>query len=342
MSQPDVTVLMPAFNAAKYIAEAAVSVLEQRGPSLRLVVIDDGSTDETVKIVDGLRDPRIELLRNERNTGYVPILNRVCPLVESPFLARMDADDISLPGRIEAQVQYLRDHPEIDVVGCAYQYFSSPRGSGPEREVIRLPATPAVLRWFVMFGCPVTPNAALARTGKLLAAGGLDPDFVPAEGYEFWCRTSDTLAVGNVPELLLLFRLHSESISHRRREVQERNAKRALQRLLSARLGREVRWELASTMHRPESPASADVRLEAIDLLLSMEREYLQKTPLSDSERTEVMAFTSLHVRKLTRAGVLQAPLAAPRYLLRWAGRDGLEIPGRILRYAAKRLRTLG
>ena len=120
MSQePLVSVLIPCYNCEKYVEEAVMSIIEQSYSNLEILVIDDGSTDNTGSILQELaqKDSRIRYIKNETNLKLIRTLNKGIDLCRGKYIARMDADDISLPTRIVKQVNFLEKHPDIGIVG---------------------------------------------------------------------------------------------------------------------------------------------------------------------------------------------------------------------------------
>jgi len=114
---PKVTVLMPVYNAEKYLKEAIGSILGQSFSDFEFLIINDGSTDSSVKIIKSYDDPRIRFIANEKNLGVIPTLNKGFALAQGEFIARMDADDISLPKRLELQADFMDKHPEAGAIG---------------------------------------------------------------------------------------------------------------------------------------------------------------------------------------------------------------------------------
>ena len=122
---PRVSVVMPAYNAEKYIGEAIDSILNQTFTDFEFIIIDDGSSDRTADIVKSYSDPRIRLLANERNSGIVASLNRGIQKATGKYIARMDADDYSRLDRIKKQVDFLDNHPEVIALGTSFSTFYS-------------------------------------------------------------------------------------------------------------------------------------------------------------------------------------------------------------------------
>lgn len=117
MKAPQVTIGIPVYNAGRFIKWAVQSVLNQTYTDFELIITDDGSTDDTVKIVKSFEDPRIVLITDDENHGISYRLNQQIDLAQGKYFVRMDADDIMLPDRIEKQVAYLDSHPRVDVIG---------------------------------------------------------------------------------------------------------------------------------------------------------------------------------------------------------------------------------
>ena len=120
---PKISVIMPAYNAEQYISEAIESILGQTFADFEFIIIDDGSSDSTSGIIASYKDSRIRYFRNEKNLGIVGALNRGLALAAGEYIARMDADDISLPERFQTQCAYMEKHPDVGVCGTAIKVF---------------------------------------------------------------------------------------------------------------------------------------------------------------------------------------------------------------------------
>ena len=114
---PLVTVLMPVYNGEKYLKEAIESILNQTFKDFEFLIINDGSTDNSVKIIQSFNDLRIRLIHNESNIGLIKTLNKGLKLSNGKYIARMDCDDVSLPKRLSVQINFMEKHPEIGVCG---------------------------------------------------------------------------------------------------------------------------------------------------------------------------------------------------------------------------------
>ena len=124
---PKISVLMPAYNVEKYIAESIESILNQTFTDFEFLIINDGSTDGTAQIIKeyAKKDKRIRFIDNKKNQGLIAVLNQGLDLCTGEYIARMDSDDISLPERFAKQVEYMEMHPECGLLGTAGQNFGA-------------------------------------------------------------------------------------------------------------------------------------------------------------------------------------------------------------------------
>ena len=114
---PKVTVLMPVYNCEKYLRESIESILNQTFKDFEFLIINDGSSDKSAEIVESYNDNRINFVQNEKNIGLAASLNRGLDIAKGEYIARMDADDISLPERLEKQVRFMETNPQIGICG---------------------------------------------------------------------------------------------------------------------------------------------------------------------------------------------------------------------------------
>ena len=217
--QPTVSVLLPVYNAERYLREAVESVLAQTFTDFELLVVDDGSTDGSLAILREFerRDPRVRVI-SRPNTGYVVALNEMLGLAKGEFIARMDADDVCLPGRFGAQVDYLGDHPGVVCVGGGVQLID-----GRGRFFITLSATrgdTAIQKEALRGSSPICHPAAMIRRGAIRKVGGYDASTCPAEDLDLWLRLGELGQLDNLEMPVLKYRLYGESVSDHRHAEQ--------------------------------------------------------------------------------------------------------------------------
>jgi glycosyltransferase involved in cell wall biosynthesis len=223
-----VTVLMPVYNAAPHLLEAANSILSGSFADLELLAIDDGSTDESFEILRGIKDPRLRVVCNDGNQGVIATLNRGLELAKGEFIARMDADDISMPERLKRQVAFMDANPEIGLSGTWARTF----GAGPE-SVMRSPLSPIEIHMELFaFNAICHPTVIFRR--DLFARHGLryEADARHAEDLDLWMRASNYCGLANLPLVGLRYRIHANQVTKRFASEQQKTVARLQRRQL--------------------------------------------------------------------------------------------------------------
>jgi glycosyltransferase involved in cell wall biosynthesis len=215
---PLVTVLVAVHDGEPYVRAALASVLGQTVSDLELLVVDDASTDGTAALLAGLEDPRVRVLRNDGQRGLAASLNRGLDEARGTYVARLDADDVAMPLRLERQLARIRSTAEVAVVGSAVLEIDASWRLGRAHA---MPVGPARVRWAALFSSPFFHPSVLVERA-VLERNGLryDTGFEESEDYELWSRVLDRADGDNVPQPLVLYRVHEQQASHRRRELQ--------------------------------------------------------------------------------------------------------------------------
>ena len=231
-ARPLVSVIMPARNAAAFVRDAASSILGQTLKDFEFIITDDGSDDETWQALESCRDPRIFLHRNETPEGITPTLNAMLDRARGEFIARMDADDLSLPHRFAAQVDYMRVHPEVWACGGSYVIFYE------EQQTHIIPECHDELKASLLFTCPL-PHPFVMLRGDLFRKHGIryDEKMTCAQDYELWQRLAlnyPEARFANVPAVIGRYRKHPTAISVGRLKEQQHMATRAQMQTFAA------------------------------------------------------------------------------------------------------------
>lgn len=219
MSEPLATFLIPAYNAMPHIVETVKSMQSQTISNFFAIIIDDGSTDGTGDFLDDLKDKRFTVIHRS-NVGYVESLNFGAEHVKTKYIARLDADDISLPERLSKQLQFLELHPDVSVIGSRNGYIA---GKGRQfaiglgRCTIRPSYAPPMKNpplWNpVEDGQTITHSTAIIRTDAFRSVGGYRP-LAPAEDLDLWLRLHDAgYKLACLDDVLALYRVGSTSVS---------------------------------------------------------------------------------------------------------------------------------
>lgn len=210
---------MAVYNGERYLADSIESVLAQAGVDFEFVVVDDGSSDSTPKILGeyAKRDNRIRVIPQE-NTGLTVALNRACAAARGPLLARQDADDISRPGRLAILAEALRSRPHVAVVSSWTELV------GPEGEfllVSRFPVGEAAATTAVLVERRNVAHAAsMFRKVDFEKAGGYRPEFYFAQDVDLWLRMADVGQFLSIPAALYAVRISNRSLTSRYRNAQ--------------------------------------------------------------------------------------------------------------------------
>jgi glycosyltransferase involved in cell wall biosynthesis len=207
---PKVTILMPACNAAKYIAEAIGSVLEQTYADFELLIIDDGSSDNTAMVVRKFSDPRIRLISKAKE-GISAALNAGLHAARGIYIARFDADDVCLPRRLERQVIFLDGHPAYLVVGSDAEYISE---NGEHLFNFHCTGhTHREINGNLYRYCPFIHSAVMYRKEAILRMGGYSRYAHNFEDYLLWVQLLKTGKCCNLPEPLIKVRINPSSVT---------------------------------------------------------------------------------------------------------------------------------
>lgn len=223
-----VSIVLPVYNAAEYVGEAIGSLLNQTFSDFELLVYNDGSIDQSEQVVLSFNDSRIRYRSFDQNLGLIKLLNTAFEEAKSTYIARMDADDIAAPDRLEKQVSFMDRHPEIGFSGTQMKLV----GSG---ETIRRPCDDDELRWWIFKGNPMAHPTVIIRKSVLIDHQlQFDSEAYVAEDFDLWWRMAFHCKMANLPEELLQYRVHASQESSAKTDIQIENHHRSLIRFMQA------------------------------------------------------------------------------------------------------------
>jgi GT2 family glycosyltransferase len=265
---PLVSVLLATRDDASFLGEAVASILGQTLADLDLIVVDDASTDETPVLLDAIGDQRLRVVRNEDRAGLAASLNRGLDLASGRYVARIDADDVAAPERLELQLERIRAEPRVAIVGSAVVDVDADGRSGATHV---LPSGSRALRWHALFSSPFFHPTVLVDR-EVLAAHGLryDEEFLESEDYDLWARLFAFADGANLATPLVRKRVHAGQASLRRSDLQESFQRRVALREI-ARVAPHVDAELAWRVGARKGGGS---RRAFVALLRVFERRY--------------------------------------------------------------------
>lgn len=206
LNNPKISVIMSVYNGERYLREAIESILSQTFTDFEFIIVNDGSTDNSLEIIQSYHDDRIRVINNEINCGLTKSLNKAIREARGEYIARQDADDISLPNRFEEQIKHLEEHPQVALLGTS---------------IYRIDSGGKILRKTVAM---VNPGKSLFRQNQfnhgstmfkreaVNRLGGYNELFRYSQDYELWLRLAKYYEVSNLTQVLYKLRFHNEAI----------------------------------------------------------------------------------------------------------------------------------
>ena len=225
MSNPLVSVLIPCYNVENYVIESITSILDQTYTNLEIIAINDCSTDSTKEKLKLLakKDSRIQIYNNDVNLKLIKTLNKGIGLCSGEYIARMDADDISLPTRIEKQVHFLNNHPDYDIVSTMFYTF---RSGSKKRNLYKNPTLFEDLQAYLLFKNGICHPAAMIRKTLFVEKNlKFEEDYLHVEDYALWSKALYCTKLANLDEALLNYRVHEQQVSTLNNNSQTENKK---------------------------------------------------------------------------------------------------------------------
>ncbi|KKQ86156.1 MAG: hypothetical protein UT08_C0001G0022 [Candidatus Woesebacteria bacterium GW2011_GWB1_38_8] len=205
-NNPQISIVLPSYNSAKYLEDSVNSILNQTFKDFELIIIDDGSKDNTQKILNKFNDKRIKKVKHKKNIGLVRSLNEGIRLAKGKYLARMDADDVCFPDRLISQINFLKSNPDITFCGTLV------KTSGDYVQVWNLPLYNDEMKVHLLFGSPLAhPSVLIRRINDFY----YDENYQHVEDYELWFRLSKKYKMANIAKVLLNYRMYADSATNR-------------------------------------------------------------------------------------------------------------------------------
>ncbi|MDP4285488.1 MAG: glycosyltransferase [Bacteroidota bacterium] len=220
----EVSILIPAYNCESFIGEALESMLNQSFPGFELIILNDGSTDNTENEILKFKDQRINYIRFEENKGYVHALNYGLTINKSPFICRMDSDDKCVQDRLLKQVNVFKSNPQTGICGSSAYLM---KGDDSDKLITwQQPENHIDILIKSFTENPIIHPSVMFRKEVVDEIGFYNPTLMPAEDLDYWLRASFRFKLYNVPEPLIYYRVHDKQISVTKRAIQDESAKR--------------------------------------------------------------------------------------------------------------------
>lgn len=204
-----VTIILPVYNADKFVNSAIKSILKQTHSNFELIIFDDGSSDQSREIINSFKDPRIKKIFYNTNQGLIHILNEGLNISKGKYITRMDSDDIALPNRIEKQVDFLENNLDIGVCGSFARVISQ---EGELLNIWKMPSNHNDIKANLLEGAVLCHPTIMFRK-KSIKGIYYSKDWRHAEDYELWTRLINKTKFHVLPEILLYYRNHPQQVS---------------------------------------------------------------------------------------------------------------------------------
>lgn len=234
------SVLMPVYNAEDYLNQSIESILNQTFRDFEFLIINDGSTDQSEKVIRDYaqKDPRIRLVNNPENLGLVRTLNKGLQLAQGKYIARQDGDDISSVDRFEKQIQCLDSFPDVVLVASEFEMINS------QGEVIGKTnrfTQPELVPWFLLFYNHVGGHSqVMYRKDIVLSINGYSDEYLHCEDYELWLRLAQKDKIVILPDILMKYRVHQESVSSHNSVIQKNTSLEVSMRAIKNLIDKDV------------------------------------------------------------------------------------------------------
>jgi len=317
LKDPEVSVLMAVRNGGAFLDRSIASISRQTCGDWEMVIVDDASTDGSEKLAAqwAERDPRMRVLAHSSNKGQTASLNEGLARCRGRWVARQDADDLSHPRRLEAQMAFVHDNPETVLLGTQGVLIDEKDACVG---LLDVPTDPAGIAWSMPFLNPFLHTSVLFRREVVQANGGYDENYRIAQDYELWTRLGALHPTANLPARLVSYRNGEESLSRSSRDLAFAEADRVSDREAQRFLGREWRPDEKQLASEFRKVLAARRRQSFWRMVARIEKETGKRLP--------PRLRASWHLRLAGTdnsgllSGVLSAFVTAPFYTARWLG----------------------
>lgn len=274
------SVLMPVFNSELFVAEAIKSILNQTFKDFEFLILDDASTDKSYEIIKNSekKDPRIKVFQNEKNLGVVESRNKLINLSKGNYIAWLDSDDIAIENRLDKQIRFLKDHPEIGLVG-AYPIIIDENGEKIGKWAFE--TEPKKLKIELFFHSPFLSSSVMIRK-NCLSQNFYDPRFSVSEDFNLYSKISEHYETANIPEFLVKYRINSKGLSKSNTEKMEQLSVQVIKEH-AERLGIKLEETTIKHLRKPKTASKIDFNdIEKTEKSLILLKDSLSKNSRFD------------------------------------------------------------
>ena len=286
--KPIVSVLMPVFNGERFLSEAVDSILNQSFADFEFLIIDDGSSDDTATILDSYLDSRIIRIYHPINLGITTSLNEGIAQAKGMYIARMDADDISMPDRFQKQISFLDAHSEVGVLGTFAKIIDE---MGKPVEHYTVPSTHGLIAWALAFGRAFAHPTVMMRAALLKKISGYPTNANFCEDVALWVKLIELTRFANLKEDLLIYRTHSSSISRVNSRVQTEGADEYRRIYISNVIDDPIRYDFFTLLRESQHPSHhlSEIQIQTVIGLILKFHSNLNKKGFFVKEESDLV-----------------------------------------------------
>ena len=289
---PTISVIMPVYNAERFLKQAVESILNQTFDDFEFLIIDDNSSDNTREIIRSYKDNRIKLITNPVRVGFTNSLNQGLKIAQGEYIARMDSDDISEPDRFLKQINFLKNNPDIGVCGSWIKVIDE---NNNILQKSKLPLTHKLIVWNLFFNDCIAHPSVIFRRHIMGIPILYNPQFETAEDYELWIRMSKITKIENIPEYLLKYRIHGKNISANRNKILNYDyiiREKAIEYLFNHQLNDHEIHAIKEWVFQFPSKSAKDI-LIIRKIIARMYKIYITSNNFTNNELKEINFFTA-------------------------------------------------
>lgn len=299
-----ISVVIPVYNSESYINYAINSILNQTYQYFELIIINDGSTDNSVAIIESFKDDRIKIINNKNNRGVAIVGNQGISKAKGKYIARLDADDIAHPKRLETQLQFLEKHTDVVILGSQAQILNTNKML---KQQLKVPIQSSILPIYSLFYCPFIQPSVMVRT-DIIKEFYYDNHFVSAEDYELWTRILKKYKGSNLSESLIQYRIHNTNFSNVQKEKQVESVRKIYQHNLEY-IGMSYSQEDLETFLKVSGSYDRQLTIDEIRKikvwLVKMQNHLLSQSKFENNQIREVFSTVWFQIfRKSNQLGV--------------------------------------
>lgn len=227
MFSPKISVVLSSKNGMPFLPEAVDSILNQSFTEFELLLLDDGSTDDTKSYMDGINDSRVVRIYNGCNLGIDGSRNKAFAMARAPYIAPMDADDFAMEDRLAQQYDFMENNPDVLASGGAISIYET-------GEILKYPTMPTAVKYCTLFNAPIAHPASIFRRKEVFEiTGGYPPNLSPTEDYGLWALLlmSGKGELANIEKILLRYRTHPSRDRGNYHQIMESQADKVREQL---------------------------------------------------------------------------------------------------------------